>query len=116
MQWQRDPRDVENFMWDLKAYFDATKISSEEQAYTNAVFLSGEAKLWWWTQVATSVEAGAVRNLPLVALKDRICCHFILGNANWLARDALQKLKHIESARTIRGGVLLLNTQSDGDV
>lgn len=41
----RDPRDIDNFMWDFEAYFEVAKIPPQKQTITCITFLFGEAKL-----------------------------------------------------------------------
>ena len=42
----RNAKDLENFLWDMKQYFKAVKVSSQEMVTIISIYLSRNAKLW----------------------------------------------------------------------
>ena len=54
----RDAKELENFLFDIEQYFDATEPPSEKaEVATAAMYLSGDAKLWWRSRYA-DIRAG----------------------------------------------------------
>ena len=44
----RDAKDLENFLFDMEQYFRAVRTDSEEDMVAmDAMYLAGDAKLWW---------------------------------------------------------------------
>ena len=51
---ERDMKILENFLWDIEAYFRATHTLEKEKVNLVSMFLAGDAKLWWRTMYACS--------------------------------------------------------------
>jgi predicted trehalose synthase len=45
----RSAKELENFLWDMKQYFRATRIPKEEMVTITTMYLTGDTKLWWRT-------------------------------------------------------------------
>ncbi|GAV73722.1 hypothetical protein CFOL_v3_17205, partial [Cephalotus follicularis] len=48
---RRDAKELENFLWDMESYFQATRVPNEEKVSITSMYLSGDAKLLWRTKV-----------------------------------------------------------------
>lgn len=83
-------QEVENFLWDMEAYFHATRIPVEEQATMCAAYLGGEAMLWWPMQVASPIDSTAI--LTWTKLKEKLQRQFIPGKADWVVMESLLQL------------------------
>ena len=46
----QNAKDLENFPWDMKQYFIATRIPIGKQITITTMYLLGDAKLWWQTR------------------------------------------------------------------
>ncbi|GAV64330.1 hypothetical protein CFOL_v3_07848 [Cephalotus follicularis] len=47
----RSAKDLENVLWDMEPYFKAAHISEGEKVTITSMYLTGDAKLWWRTQM-----------------------------------------------------------------
>ncbi|GAV92762.1 hypothetical protein CFOL_v3_36140, partial [Cephalotus follicularis] len=43
---KRDAKELENFLWDMELYFQATRVPEEEKVSITSMYLAGDAKLW----------------------------------------------------------------------
>ncbi|GAV66556.1 hypothetical protein CFOL_v3_10066, partial [Cephalotus follicularis] len=43
---QRDAKCLENFLWDMEQYLEATRVPDVEKVPITSMYLSGDAKLW----------------------------------------------------------------------
>jgi hypothetical protein len=46
----RSAKELENFLRDMEQYFQAARILEEERVFITTMYLTGDAKLWWWTR------------------------------------------------------------------
>jgi len=46
----RDPKEVDNFIFDVEQYFRVTQLEPTLQVDTAAMYLTDDAKLWWRTK------------------------------------------------------------------
>ena len=54
----RDARELENYLFDMEQYFEATGIDGDAAKITTAaMYFTGDAKLWWRSQKA-DIQAG----------------------------------------------------------
>ncbi|KAH7839969.1 hypothetical protein Vadar_010755 [Vaccinium darrowii] len=87
----RNAKELENFLSDTEQYFLATHVLEGERVTITAMYLTGDAKLWWRTQ-----SKGEVR--PKIetweSLKKELREQFLPCNASWVARELLKRLKH----------------------
>lgn len=44
-------KDLDNFLWDIEHYFGATRVQDRDKVTIATMFLLGDAKLWWRSQV-----------------------------------------------------------------
>ncbi|KAF2291086.1 hypothetical protein GH714_019795 [Hevea brasiliensis] len=52
----RDAKEVDNFLFDIELYFNATKNNSDESRLTVVpMYLTEDAKLWWRTKVEETI-------------------------------------------------------------
>lgn len=51
-------KDLENFLWDIKQYFNVAHILADEQEMITSMYLIGDAKLWWRTRTIDDVAVG----------------------------------------------------------
>ena len=89
----RNSKELENFLWDMEQYFGVAKIGAEEQVNITAMYLSGDAKLWWRTWIKEDLNAGRPRIDTWDRLKQELKEQFLPNNTSWLAREDLKKLK-----------------------
>ncbi|GAV90452.1 hypothetical protein CFOL_v3_33861, partial [Cephalotus follicularis] len=58
---QRDAKCLENFLWDMEQYLEATRVPDVEKVPITSMYLSGDAKLWWRTRVLDNENSGRPR-------------------------------------------------------
>jgi hypothetical protein len=63
------------------------------------MYLTGDAKLWWRTQMKDAASAGRPSIETWKELRKELRDQFLPYNKAWVARDALKKLKHTISMR-----------------
>jgi hypothetical protein len=95
----RNSKELENCLWDMKQYFGVAKIGANEQVNIAAMYLSGDAKLWWRTRIKEDLNAGRPRIDTWDRLKQELKEQFLPNNTSWLAREDLKKLKQDRSLR-----------------
>ncbi|KAH7836606.1 hypothetical protein Vadar_003409 [Vaccinium darrowii] len=47
----RNAKELENFLWDMEQYFLAAHVPEGEKVTITAMYLTGDAKLWWNTRL-----------------------------------------------------------------
>ncbi|GFS41746.1 hypothetical protein Acr_00g0076210 [Actinidia rufa] len=91
----RNARELDNFLWDLDQYFEATGIHEENKKIkTVPLFLSDAATLWWRRQHA-DMECGTCTIATWEDIKREIKRQFYLINSE-------QELRHLSYKSTIR--------------
>ncbi|PIM96991.1 hypothetical protein CDL12_30548 [Handroanthus impetiginosus] len=43
---ERSAKELENFLWDMKTYFQAAKVIESDKIFITSMFLTDDAKLW----------------------------------------------------------------------
>ena len=56
-------KELENFLWDMEQFFKATRVPEVEKVSITGMYLMGDAKLWWRTQVGKDSESGSPKLL-----------------------------------------------------
>ncbi|KAK4422090.1 hypothetical protein Salat_2160000 [Sesamum alatum] len=95
----RSAKELENFPWDMEAYFQATRIPEEEKVSTTSMYLTGDVKLWWRTRLSDDASANRDRIETWDVLRKELKDQFLPCNTSWLVRELLQKLKHSGTIR-----------------
>ncbi|KAK3000577.1 hypothetical protein RJ639_021987 [Escallonia herrerae] len=95
----RDAKELENFLFDVEQYFQAIRVDSEATKVSMAaMYLVGDAKLWWRKKYAEIEDGSCVINtweIPKRELKSQ----FFPENTAFNARKALLECKHTGSVR-----------------
>jgi len=47
---EKNSKELENFLWDIKQYFSVVKIGVAKQVNLIVIYLMDDAKLWWRTR------------------------------------------------------------------
>ncbi|XP_068649107.1 uncharacterized protein [Aristolochia californica] len=88
-----DPKVIDNFLWQVEQYFNASKLTSEEaKVSTASMFLAKDAVLWWRRR--TSGEQGD--EAPVDTLEDfkrEFQRHFFPEDVDYQARKELRALR-----------------------
>ncbi|KAG8388408.1 hypothetical protein BUALT_Bualt02G0122800 [Buddleja alternifolia] len=58
---ERSSKELENFLWDMEAYFQAARVPDSEKVSITRMYLAGDAKLWWRSRLS-DVDTGATHN------------------------------------------------------
>jgi hypothetical protein len=95
----RNSKELENFLWDMEQYFQAARISAQEQVSIASMYLTGDAKLWWRTRMHDDEIAGKPKIEVWEVFKKELKGQFLPCNVAWLAREALKKLSHTSTSR-----------------
>lgn len=88
----RDAREVENFLYDAEAYFEANGIKGEEMPTLVGTYLGGDAKIWWRTMLQEEEAAGFSKPLSWDDIKEGLRGQFWPSNDAWYARESLRRL------------------------
>ncbi|KAK3011144.1 hypothetical protein RJ639_012869 [Escallonia herrerae] len=95
----RDAKELENFLFDIKQYFRAIRVDSEATKVSMAaMYLVGDAKLWWRKKYAEIEDGSCVINTWEI-LKRELKSQFFPENTAFNARKALLECKHTGSVR-----------------
>ncbi|KAK3007812.1 hypothetical protein RJ639_015204 [Escallonia herrerae] len=95
----RDAKELENFLFDVEQYFRAIRVDSEATKVSMAaMYLVGDAKLWWRKKYAEIEDGSCVINTWEI-LKREIKSQFFPENTAFNARKALLECKHTGSVR-----------------
>ncbi|KAH7845877.1 hypothetical protein Vadar_006951 [Vaccinium darrowii] len=92
----RNAKELENFLWDMEQYFPAARVPEGERVTITAMYLTGDAKLWWRTRSEDEVHP---KIETWESLKKELKEQFLPCNASWLARESLKRLKHTGTVR-----------------
>ncbi|KAK3031323.1 hypothetical protein RJ639_035229 [Escallonia herrerae] len=89
----------QNFLFDIEQYFRAIRVDSKATKVSMAaMYLVGDAKLWWRKKYAEIKDGSCVINTWDI-LKRELKSQFFLENTAFNARKALLECKHIGSVR-----------------
>ncbi|CAL5400517.1 unnamed protein product [Camellia sinensis] len=95
----RDAKKLDNFLFDMEQYFNVVKADAEETRISMAtMYLSGDAKLWWWTK-HDEIQRGLCTIETWEQLKHELKLQFFPENVEYNARRALRDLKHTSTIR-----------------
>ncbi|KAK2996107.1 hypothetical protein RJ639_029454 [Escallonia herrerae] len=95
----RDAKELEIFLFDIEQYFRAIRIDSEATKVSMAaMYLVGDAKLWWRKKYAEIEDGSCVINTWEI-LKRELKSQFFPENTAFNARKALLECKHTGSVR-----------------
>ncbi|XP_028062320.1 uncharacterized protein LOC114265704 [Camellia sinensis] len=90
----RHAKELNNFLFDMEQYFKAMKAEVKETRISMAtMYLSGDAKLWWWTK-HDEIQHGLCTIETWEQLKHELKLQFFPENAKYNAQRPLQDLKH----------------------
>ena len=95
----RSSKELENFLWDMEQYFSVAKIGVAEQVDLTVMYLTGDAKLWWWTRTKDDLSVGRPKIETSDLLKQVLKEQFLPNNTSWIAQEELKRLKHERSVR-----------------
>ena len=54
----RNAKELENFLWDMEQFFKVAHVPDDEKVSITSMYLFGDAKLWWRTQMGDDSEPG----------------------------------------------------------
>ncbi|KAK3026584.1 hypothetical protein RJ639_041604 [Escallonia herrerae] len=95
----RDAKELENFLFDIEQYFRAIRVDSEATKVSMAaMYLVGDAKLWWRKKYAEIEDGSCVINTWEI-LKRELKSQFFPENTAFNARKALLECRHTGSVR-----------------
>ncbi|KAK3007082.1 hypothetical protein RJ639_016941 [Escallonia herrerae] len=90
----RDAKELENFLFDIEQYFRAIRVDLEATKVSMAaMYLVGDAKLWWRKKYAEIEDGSCVINTWEI-LKRELKSQFFPENTAFNARKALLECKH----------------------
>ena len=89
----QNAKELENFLWDMKRFFQAAHVLDGEKVQITSMYLSGDAKLWWQTREKDEKEPGKAQITTWETLKKEIKDQFFPSTASWMARESLKGLK-----------------------
>ena len=95
----RDSKVIDNFLFDLEIYFEATKIDTDEQRVKVApMYIEEDAKLWWRTKVE-EIRAGRCVVANWDDFKRELRAQFYPENVWYNSRERITELRHTTSIR-----------------
>ncbi|KAK4411834.1 hypothetical protein Sango_0256400 [Sesamum angolense] len=53
----KSAKELENFLWDMEMYFQAARVSDAEKVSITSMYLIGDAKLWWRSDLSDDASA-----------------------------------------------------------
>lgn len=86
--------ELENLIWDMETYFMAIKVPESKKVTLMTIYLSSDAKLWWWTHVQDAFCSCHTTIKTWDALKRELKEQFLPNNSSWMAKDTLGRLKY----------------------
>ena len=95
----RNAKELENFLWDMEHLFKAAHVPDSEPVYITSMYLYGDAKLWWRTQMGDDAGSGRPQIDTWETLKRELKEQFLPTNSAWLARESLKRLKDTGSVK-----------------
>ena len=92
---KRDAKELDNFLWHMKRYFEAIALTDEAtKVCTTNLYLTDNATLWWHRRFA-EIEKGTCTIKD--AFKREIKRQFYPEDVAYLARKSMKCLKHTGS-------------------
>ncbi|KAL2934440.1 Activity-regulated cytoskeleton associated protein 1, partial [Bienertia sinuspersici] len=110
----RDSKVLENFIWDLEHYFKVGKRRDGCKVDIAALYLSGDAKLWWRSRLDADKAMGRNPISTWEEMKVELRKQFLPNNVSWVARDKLRELRHTGSIREYVKQFMSLMLDIDG--
>lgn len=110
----RDSKTLENFIWDLEHYFKVSKRKDNAKVDIAALYLTGDAKLWWRSRTEGDRAAEKEPITTWDEMKAELRRQFLPNNAAWVARDKLRELRHNGSIREYVKEFMSLMLDIDG--
>ncbi|KAG8371445.1 hypothetical protein BUALT_Bualt13G0088300 [Buddleja alternifolia] len=95
---KRSSKELENFLWDMEAYFQAARVPDSKKVSITSMYLMSDTKLWWRSRLS-DVNANREKIETWKALKQELKDQFLQCNTSWLARESLRNLKHTSTVR-----------------
>ena len=89
----RNAREIDNFFWELEAYFGAVGIVDESQKVSNASFSLKDIALWWHRR-CDDVKRGSDPITTWDEFKRELKKQFYPKDAEYEARAKLRRLQH----------------------
>ncbi|KAL2898903.1 Transposon Ty3-I Gag-Pol polyprotein [Bienertia sinuspersici] len=110
----RDSKVLENFIWDLEHYFKVGKRRDGCKVDIAALYLSGDAKLWWRSHLDADKAMGRNPISTWEEMNVELRKQFLPNNVSWVARDKLRELRHTGSIREYVKQFMSLMLDIDG--
>ena len=83
----------------MEQFFQVAHVLDGEKVQITSMYLSGDAKLWWQTQVEDDRDSSRAQITTWETLKKEIKDQFLPGNASWMAQESLKRLKQTRTVR-----------------
>ncbi|KAL0461313.1 UNVERIFIED_CONTAM: hypothetical protein Slati_0018900 [Sesamum latifolium] len=96
---ERSAKELENFLWDMKTYFQVARVPDAEKVSITSMYLTGDAKLWWRSRLSNNASANRKRIETCDVLKKELKDQFLPCNTSWVARESLRNLRHTGTVR-----------------
>ena len=91
---KRDAQEIENFLWSMERYFEATNIQGEQEKVNIVTgYFEEHATVWWQWKHAEIVRGTCIINIWDL-LKCKLKRQFYLGNVAYEARKKMREPKH----------------------
>ena len=94
-----DVKEFKNFLYDIKTYFKAVKVTEHDQVDMAAMFLNVDVNLWWRMHVAEDQIAREPWIDTWAALKKELREQFLPCNTSWVVCEAMKKLRQMGLTR-----------------
>ncbi|KAL0386158.1 UNVERIFIED_CONTAM: hypothetical protein Sradi_3010100 [Sesamum radiatum] len=78
----RSAKELENFLWDMEAYFQVACILDDEKVSITSMYLTGDAKLWWRTRLSGDASANREKIETWDVLKKELKDQFLPCNTS----------------------------------
>lgn len=95
----RNAREIDNFLWGLEQYFDASGVVEDGMKIKTAALYFTDAAMLWWRRRCNDIERGTLNLESWDDLKREIKRQFYPMNA---VAEARAKLRHLTHRGTIR--------------
>ena len=90
----RNAGELDNFLWSLEQYFEATNIREEDRKIKTAPLFLADAAALWWRRCHTDMERGTCTIATWDDFKKEIKRQFYPENSEHKARAKLRSLTH----------------------
>ncbi|GFZ06587.1 hypothetical protein Acr_18g0007570 [Actinidia rufa] len=95
----RNARELDNFLWNLEQYFDATSIEDDAKKIKTAPLYLADAAMLWWRRRHADIEKGTCIMESWEDFKREIKRQFYPENSEHEARAKLRRLAHKNTIR-----------------